>query len=165
MRRTHRVVAVVAILLLVGANATAIGYLKYDGVDGESKGKGHKGQIDIESWSFGSGNASDGPGGGECREVEREPLVVTKVVDSTSAVFADLASRCETTAAAVLEVEIEPDPRSNPPVQRVMRIHLRGVSIARIEMESNSPDELPTESLSLNYEEVEFEVVEVVRGQ
>src|SRR5262245_65739536 len=40
-------------------------YLKLDGVDGEATGEGHKGQIDVESWSWGeSQQGTHGSGGG-----------------------------------------------------------------------------------------------------
>ena len=42
-------------------------FLKLDGIDGETKQKGHEKEIELESWSFGETNAgtfSAGGGGG-----------------------------------------------------------------------------------------------------
>ena len=39
-------------------------FLKIDGIDGESVDAQHKGEIDVESWSWGETHASQGAGGG-----------------------------------------------------------------------------------------------------
>ena len=39
-------------------------HIKFDGVDGESNHKDHKGEIEVLSWSWGISNASGLAGGG-----------------------------------------------------------------------------------------------------
>lgn len=39
-------------------------FLKIAGIDGESTAAGHKGEIDLESWSWGESNTGPLPGGG-----------------------------------------------------------------------------------------------------
>jgi len=39
-------------------------FLKVDGIEGESKDDKHKGEIDLESWSWGASQAGTSPGGG-----------------------------------------------------------------------------------------------------
>jgi type VI secretion system secreted protein Hcp len=61
-------------------------FIKIDGVDGESKDKTHKKEIDILAWSWGmsnSGSAHTGGGGG-AGKVNVQDLSFTKYVDSAT---------------------------------------------------------------------------------
>ena len=152
MRRTPCVTLVVLFLLFLVGNGFAGGYLKIDGVNGESTDKDHKEWIDILAWSWGVEKELGHVGGGtECSRPDRKDLVISKLVDSTSPSFVHLAESCDTQDEAVLEVEIGPDPSGRPPVQRVMRIHMRNVMVMKVEMGSSAGEERPTENLTLNY--------------
>jgi type VI secretion system secreted protein Hcp len=58
-KRTVRAVLMAAFLVLPCAASAAVDYfLKIDGIDGESTEIGHKGELEIESWSWGVSSAS-----------------------------------------------------------------------------------------------------------
>ena len=63
-------------------------FLKIEGVDGESTDDKHKGEIELESWSFGSTNAgsfsSGGAGGGGSGKVTMQDFNFVKRVDKSS---------------------------------------------------------------------------------
>jgi type VI secretion system secreted protein Hcp len=80
---------VVAMLALVAADATAGGFVKYEGIDGESQDKDHEGWNDLIAWSWGMERVS-GAGGGQGRNSSRakfEGLSFTKEMDSTTPVM------------------------------------------------------------------------------
>ena len=161
MRRTHCVAIVVLVSFLVCANGFAGGYLKYDDVNGESTDKEHQGWIDVLAWSWGVekqvGHVGDRT---ECSRAYLKELVITKAVDSTSPVLVDLAETCNFARKVTLEVELESAPSSKPSVPRVMLIELQEVTVSKVDMGSSDPDDIPTESLTLNFSEATVTVVE-----
>jgi type VI secretion system secreted protein Hcp len=61
-------------------------FLQIDGIDGESADDAHKGQIDVQSWSWGatnSGSVGSGGGGGSGK-VAFQDFHITKAVDAAS---------------------------------------------------------------------------------
>jgi type VI secretion system secreted protein Hcp len=63
-------------------------FLKIDGIDGESQKDGHKGEIDIDSFSFGAvqhGSFHTGGGGGGSGKAEITDISISKQVDKASA--------------------------------------------------------------------------------
>ncbi len=156
MRRTHGVAIVVVVSFLVCANGFAGGFMKYDGVKGESNATGHEEWNDILAWSWGTGTPKQAGRGG-CGNVDRQYLVVTKYVDSTTPEFVRLAESCASADEVILEVPILPG--SDGGTQRFLRIRMEDVRVRKIEMGSSSGDEIPTENLSLDFRSVEIEVV------
>ena len=160
MRRTHCVAIVVMVSFLVCANGYAGGFLKFDGVEGESTDKQHQGWIDVLAWSWGIEKQVGNVGGGaECSR-SQHTMVITKAVDSTSPVLVDLAETCNFARKVTLEVELESAPSSKPSVPRVMLIELQEVTVSKVDMGSSDPDDIPTESLTLNFSEATVTVVE-----
>ena len=54
----HQAALVAALALPCAASAAAVDYfLKIDGIDGESTDQGHKGELQVESWSWGVSSA------------------------------------------------------------------------------------------------------------
>jgi type VI secretion system secreted protein Hcp len=148
---------------LVATSAFAGGFLKYDGVKGESTENGHKKQIDVLAWSWGTGTPPQAGRGG-CGNVEREYLVISKYVDSTSPEFVRLAESCGSADRVVLEVPIVSDPEGGG-AQRVMRIRMEDVRVRKIEMGSSGDGETPTENVSLEFAMVEIRVVPLDRSE
>jgi len=65
-------------------------FLKIDGVDGESTDDKHKGEINIESWSWGVTQSTTGAGGGGyvllyCRH-DRKHVVAERMIELEAAV-------------------------------------------------------------------------------
>ena len=59
-------------------------FLEIQGVEGESKKKGHENQMDINSWSFMAHNPVSGAGAGTSGKVALSDIQVTKPVDKAS---------------------------------------------------------------------------------
>ncbi len=60
-------------------------YLKLDGVEGETKKKGHEKQFEIQSWSFGGSNPVSITGGGmSAGKVSFADITFTKSVDKAT---------------------------------------------------------------------------------
>lgn len=68
-------------------------HIKFDGVDGESASKDHKGEIEVLSWSWGLSSAVPpvGGGGGAGRAIP-EQFTFTHLYDKASPVLASLAA-------------------------------------------------------------------------
>ena len=69
-------------------------YIKFDGVDGESVSKDHKGEIEVLSWSWGLSSSAphaSGRGGGAARATP-EQFSFTHFYDKASPVLASLAA-------------------------------------------------------------------------
>ena len=60
-------------------------YLKIDGIDGESQDSKHKGEIELDSWSFGAANTADvGSGGLGAGKVRFQDFNFTMKVNKSS---------------------------------------------------------------------------------
>jgi type VI secretion system secreted protein Hcp len=66
-------------------------HVRFDGVDGESTRKDHKGEIEITSWSWGVTNAKSGSSGSSASKAQPGDFVFTHQYDKASPV---LAKRC-----------------------------------------------------------------------
>src|SRR5687768_18225062 len=89
LKKSHTIVAVATILALASpglASAAAVDYfLKIDGIDGESTDDRHKGEIVIESWSWGVSQSSAGAGGGaRAGKPCTAPMSFSKPVDKST---------------------------------------------------------------------------------
>jgi len=93
-------------------SAEAAAYIKFDGVDGESRDSGHKGEIDILAWSWGT--SSSGARAGQVAPSQSRVLVSPR--QSTSAKDAQ-RSRGDTTLGDVVVVR-ELD-KATPKLQQV----------------------------------------------
>ena len=60
-------------------------FLKINGIDGESVGHKHKGEIELLSWSWGlSQSASSGGSGGSAGKVQVQDFTIVKTIDKSS---------------------------------------------------------------------------------
>jgi type VI secretion system secreted protein Hcp len=68
-------------------------YIKFDGVEGESLSKDHKGEIEVLSWSWGlSSPAPSSSGGSGARRATPQQFTFTHLYDKASPVLASLAA-------------------------------------------------------------------------
>ena len=69
-------------------------YIKFDGVDGESVSKDHKGEIEVLSWSWGLSSSAQHASGGGRGAVRGTPeqFTFTHLYDKASPVLASLAA-------------------------------------------------------------------------
>jgi type VI protein secretion system component Hcp len=130
-RRSTCFIALVALLFTFSAHAAA--FLKFDGVDGESQDKAHKGWIDVVSWSWGESQPS-ARGSGKC---DLQDIVVVKEVDKASPQLRRMASSRTVIPQAIVEISGERHLLQN--------VKIKGVQPAV------SPDGTQAEQISLNF--------------
>jgi type VI secretion system secreted protein Hcp len=64
-------------------------YIKFDGVDGESTSKDHKGEVEVLSWAWGLSAGASGAGGGAgARRPKAQDFTFTHFYDKASPVLA-----------------------------------------------------------------------------
>jgi type VI protein secretion system component Hcp len=78
----NRKIALLLISLFITSLVHAAGYIKFDGIEGESRDSEHKGWIDLQSVSMGvSRDAASGMATGKR---QHKPLTITKEIDKSS---------------------------------------------------------------------------------
>jgi type VI secretion system secreted protein Hcp len=130
-------------------------FLKLDGVDGESKDKTHKKDIDILSWSWGmsnSGSAHVGGGAGSGK-VNVQDVSVTKYIDCSSPKL--MLACCSGThyAKALLTVR---KAGGESPVEYV-KITMEEVMITSVTTGGSGGEDRLTENISLNFANVKLD--------
>jgi type VI secretion system secreted protein Hcp len=131
-------------------------YIKFDGVDGESKAKGHEKWIELQSFSAaearaavrdaGSGQASgkrDAATGMATGKRQHKPFVITKPVDKSSPKLAEAVAK----GKVFKTVEIS---------DGAMTYVFQDCIISSIQASPSPGGDRPMESLSLNFTKVEM---------
>ena len=139
-----------ALALPMTANAAFDAFLKIDGVEGESTDDKHKGEIVIESWSFGATHtgASAGSGGGAGKSCLSD-LSVVKLVDKASPVLLSATMTGVHLPTATISVR-----KAGGKQQDYMIIKMSDVLVTSVQHSGGG--ETPTESLSLNFGQVKL---------
>lgn len=123
-------------------------FLALDGVDGESTDDKHKGEIELESWSFGvasSGTAHLGGGGAGAGKAQMSDLSVMKSVDlATPALLQAAASGQRIARATLTQRTAGADPRE------FLTIVLAPVLVTSCQLSAAS-DGRPQESVQLSF--------------
>lgn len=140
------------------AHAAAVDYfLKIDGVQGESTDDKHKGEIEIESWSWGasqpglvSGGSGAGGGGG-AGKVTVNDFHFSKAVDKASPVLMLSTATGQHFPKAVLTVR-----KAGGDQQEYIKITLTDVLISSYQV-GGDQSALPVDSFSLNFAKIEYE--------
>ena len=136
------------------------GYLKFDGIEGESLDKDHKGWINILSF----GQAIHQPGGGSTGTARRrgdvilDDISVAKLMDKSSPKIAE--SVCLGKVFPKVEIELT---ASYTDAGRVTyyRYELKNVLVTSYNVSGAAQsDEVPTEDFSLNFEEIKVTYTE-----
>src|SRR6185503_3172373 len=129
-------------------------FLKIDGIDGESGFDGHKGEIDVLSWSWGlsQGATTHVGGGGGSGKANVQDLTFVHSIDLSSA---NLLKNCFTgkhIANALLTQRKAGGDKSLP----FLTIKMTYVIISSVNPVGNdATSERPTESVTLNFSDVE----------
>jgi type VI secretion system secreted protein Hcp len=152
-------VAILGFTIIAGTSTQAFAafdaFLKIDGVDGESKDDKHKGEIDIQSWSWGATQAGSmaAGGGGGAGKVSMQDFSFTKSIDKSSPkLFEALA-----TGKHLKEVKLTL--RGSSSVE-YLTITLTDVLVSSYSTGGSSGDDRPTESVSLNFAQIKMSYVE-----
>jgi type VI secretion system secreted protein Hcp len=133
-------------------------FLKVDGVDGESTDDKHKGEIEIESWSFGGTNAgsfSSGGGGGSGKVVLGDFNFVKKVDKASPKLFLSCCNGEHLKTATLVCRKAGKDQ------QEFLTVVLSPILISGFHTAgSAASDIIPVDQVSINYGKLEFKYKE-----
>ena len=133
-------------------------FLKIDGVDGESTDDKHKGEIELESWSFGGTNAGsfNSGGGGGTGKVQMQDFHFVKKVDKASAKLLVSCANGEHLKTATLVCR-----KAGKDQQEFLTIVLSPVLVSSFQTGGSAgSDVIPMDQISLNYGKIEFKYKE-----
>lgn len=129
-------------------------FLKLDGIDGESTDKGHKNEIEIESFSWGasnSGSAAHGGGGGAGKVSMQDFSFTTRVSRASPQLFLACASG-EHIKSALLTVR-----KAGGQQQDFLKVTMSDllVSSYKAEGSSGADADVPMDEVSLNFAKIQ----------
>lgn len=138
-----------ALALGFSAPAWSAGYLKIGDIKGEATASPSKGeQIDVLSWSWGETSAAPSTGLATGKRMHK-PFVITKQLDKSSPMLQQAAAN-GTIFDHVDLVLAKPGAGR----QEYMKYELKNVMISSYQTGGSSGGQVPTETISLNYEEI-----------
>jgi type VI secretion system secreted protein Hcp len=129
--------------------ATAM-FIKFDGIDGESKDKDHKSWSDLKSFSFGATNVGTGAGGGGAGKTTVQTFEITKVLDSASPLLAEKVG----SGAAIKFVDV--DFASGHKVSPFLKYEFKNVAISSDKVIANG-NGVPTEELTFTFSSMQIQ--------
>jgi len=130
-------------------------FLKIDGIDGESTDAGHPDEIDVLKWSWGMSQSGPISGGGGSGKVNIQDMSITKSTDSTTS---DLMQSCCTgnnIGKVTLQMCTTISVGGAPPLC-YFTIEMEKVFISSMSIGGSSEDEVLTETLTFNFDKVNF---------
>ncbi len=132
--------------------ATSDMFLKLEGVAGEAQDKAHKGEIDIQSFSWGLSNGATmgGGGGGGAGKVSFNDIHIMKEADKASP---ELMKRCAT--GEHIKLGLITVRKAGKEQQEFYKIKLSDIIVASVSNDG-APGGRPHESLTLNFAKIEF---------
>ncbi|HSC62409.1 MAG TPA: type VI secretion system tube protein Hcp [Caldimonas sp.] len=133
-------------------------FLKIEGVDGESTDDKHKGEIELESWSFGGVNAGSfsSGGGGGTGKVALNDFHFVKKVDKASAKLFTSCCTGEHLKKATLVCR-----KAGKDQQEFLTIVLSPLLVSSFQTGGSAgSDVIPMDQVSLNYGKIEYKYKE-----
>lgn len=129
-------------------------FLNLDGIKGESSDSKHKGEIDIESFSWGmaqtgAGHRGSGSGSGK---VDIQDISIVKLVDKASATLMLACANGKHITKGKLTLRKAGE---NP--LEYLTIDLENILVSNIAYSGANSGDIPTETLSLNFVKVKVE--------
>jgi type VI secretion system secreted protein Hcp len=128
-------------------------HIKFDGVDGESTHKDHKGEIQVMSWSWGVSNASSATAGGGSGKgkAQAHDFNIVHSYDKASPVLAKACAGGKHFKSAVLTAR-----KAGEGQQDFLKVTMKEVFITSITPGGASGGEI-TESVTMTATDIEFE--------
>jgi type VI secretion system secreted protein Hcp len=124
----------------------AAGFLKFDGIKGETADNAPKGEIEIQSWSWGETNAGRSSGLPTGKR-QHKPITITKVVDKASPIL----QQASTSGRSIPAMEVAL-PKKGGGAGEYMKYELKNVKVTSYSV-SSSGGSVQTETFTLTYEE------------
>jgi len=128
-------------------------FLKIDGVEGESTDDKHKGEIEIDSFSWGVSNPGSMAAGGGTGKATFQDMHFTMHVSKASPKLMQAAATGEHLKTVDLTVR-----KAGGTQMEYYTIHLEDILVSSYSS-SGSSGEVPMESISLNYQKIEFQYI------
>lgn len=154
------IIVILGFTIIAGTSSQAFAavdmFLKIEGVDGESKDSKHKGEIDIESWSWGatqSGAASGGGGG--AGKVSFQDFHFTKSIDKSSPKLLESLA----TGTHLKEAKLVLRSPGGSQTEYLV-ITFSDVMVTSYSTGGSSGDDRPMEEVSLNFAKISMSYVE-----
>jgi type VI secretion system secreted protein Hcp len=132
-------------------------FLKIDGIDGESQDSKHKGEIELQSFSFGgsqSGTAAYGGGGG-AGKVQLQDFHFVKETDKASPkLFLSCCNGGPIKTATLVARKAGKDQ------QEYLKITMSDLLVSSYQSGGSAGDVIPTDQVSINFSKIEIEYKE-----
>ena len=128
-------------------------FLKVDGITGESTDSAHKGEIDIDAWSFGvtnSGSAGGGGGGGAGRAQFEDFHFVSRISTASPPLLSSCATGSHIKQATLSGVRTAGKSKS----AAFLKYQLSDVTVTSVQQSDNEAT-VPSEQFSLRYSKIE----------
>lgn len=128
-------------------------FLKIDGIDGESGDDTHKGEIDIDSFSFGitqDGTMNRGGGGG-AGKASFSDFSFAKLADKASPALMQACAKGDHIAHALLTVR-----KAGGKQEEFYKIKFSDILISSVH-NNNATGGAPSESVTINFAKIEFD--------
>ena len=129
-------------------------FLKIDGIDGESQDAKHKGEIELESFSFGGKQATShgvGGGGGAGKVSLQDFHFVTKVNKSSPKLFLNCCNGTHMKTATLTCRKAGKDQ------QEYLKLTLSECLVSSFTSAGSVTDIIPTDQVTLNFAKIEVE--------
>lgn len=127
-------------------------HIKFDGVEGESTHKDHKGEIEVLSWSWGVSNISSTAGGGSGKgKASPGDMHLTHQYDKASPV---LAKQCAT--GKHFKQVVLTSRKSGEGQKDFLKVTMKEVFISSVQNAAGG-DGGVMENVSMSYKDIEFE--------
>lgn len=132
-------------------------FLKIDGIEGESTDSKHKGEIDIQSFSFGVANSGShaGGGGGGSGKASFQDLHFTTHVSKASPKLMLACATGEHIKKAVLTVR-----KAGKDQQEYMKVTLEDLLVSSYQDGGHEGSVFPSDQFALNFSKIEFDYKE-----
>lgn len=135
-------------------------FLKLDSIKGESKDDSHKGEIDIESFTFGvqNGGSWSSGGGGGAGKASFQDITIHKLADSSTPALMQACAAGMHIKSGVLTVR-----KAGGKQEEFYKISLTNILVSSV-VNTGANGGNPAEVLSLNFEEIKFDYKEQTAG-
>jgi type VI secretion system secreted protein Hcp len=130
-------------------------YLNVDGIPGDTTAQGHENQIEVLSWQWGVGD-DQALCSAAARNIPFHDLVVTKRVDKAS----PLLFKAVATGQHIPQVVLSLSKTSSGKPFDYLVITMNDVLVTSAKPGFGGGDQLPNESITLNFTKVEFKYVQ-----
>jgi type VI secretion system secreted protein Hcp len=133
-------------------------FLKIEGIEGESSDSKHKGEIDVESWTWGESQLGThaGGGGGGAGKVSMQDFHFAMKINKASPKLMLACANGEHIKKAVLTCR-----KAGKEQQEYFKITMQDLLVASYQTGgSGQGDVVPTDQISLNFAKIEFEYKE-----